>query len=551
MTYVITQNCCNDASCVAECPVDCIRPTPDDREAFAAAEMLYIDPDSCIDCGACVEACPVGAVSAEADLPAHLARFAEFNAEYFVAHPLTAGPSLPGPVKPAQERGELAVAVVGAGPSGSYVVDELVQRGNVRVTVYDRLPTPWGLLRSGVAPDHQHTKDLASLFERAVAKKNVTLQLNVAIGTDVTVPELLSSHHAVVLATGAADPQPWDVPGAELPGVHPASDFVAWYNGHPDYAHLRFDLSGERAVVVGNGNVALDMARVLLLSPERLAKTDIADHALETLRTSNIREVVIIGRRGPLQAAYTTAELHALAAMDDVDVVIDPAEAALDPVSQGVVDRGEAGYPGELKVRLASEYAAAPPGNSARRLVLRFLREPMRVHGQQVATGVELAVNQLSLAKNQVGTTRTGATEMLDASLILTSVGYRGRRVAGIPFDERRGTIPTTDGRVVDDERTYPGLYGTGWIRRGAQGGLGSSRIDATQVVEAVITDFNDGILVDPSAPTPVGAAAVDLDGWRAIDSAERGAGLGTGRPRVKLVQSHELVAASRRPHHA
>lgn len=547
MTYVITQNCCNDASCVAECPVDCIRPTPDDRVAFAAAEMLYIDPDSCIDCGACMDACPVGAVAPEEDLPVHLARFAEFNAGYFLAHPLAPTAPSPRAVKPDPERGELSVAIVGAGPSGSYVTEELLERGNVRVSVYDSLPTPWGLLRSGVAPDHQHTKDLAGLFERTAAKKQVDLRLNVAVGTDVTVDDLLASHHAVVIATGAADPQPWDVPGADLSGVHPATDFVAWYNGHPSAAHLDFDLSGERAVIVGNGNVALDMARVLLMTPEQLNATDIASHALDKLENSNIREVVVLGRRGPLQAAYTSAEFHALASLDGVDVVVDAVEAVLDEASLAAVANGTAGYADRLKAILASECAASPVTGAARRLVFRFLREPARVLGSTRVEGLELAVNRLVDDGGRLATQRLDETETLSADLVLTSVGYRGRPIPGVPFDDLRGVVSNIHGRIVNAvAEPIAGLYATGWIRRGAQGGLGSSRLDAVETVDHIVADFNAAVLTDPSTPSSAVPGELSLSDWKVIDAWETQAGQDAGRPRIKLTKIEEMLAVAR-----
>lgn len=551
MTYVITQNCCNDASCVAECPVDCIRPSPDDREAFAAAEMLYIDPDSCIDCGACMEACPVGAVSAEDELPDHLARFAQFNAEYFVQFPLTGSSGSPRPPKPDGGRGELSVAVVGAGPSGAYVLEELLERGNVKVAVYDALPTPWGLLRSGVAPDHQHTKNLAALFEKASSRTNVSVRLNVPIGDTVSIDQLRERHHAVVLATGAADAQPWEVPGADLVGVHPASDFVAWYNGHPDKRALAIDLTAtERAVIVGNGNVALDMARVLLMTPDELARTDVADHALDALAASAVREVVVVGRRGPLQAAYTSAEFHALAALPEVDVVIDPDEARLDDVSRQLLADGAASFGEGLKARLAGEYAAAQPRGRSRRLVFRYLVDPVEVLGEGAVRGLALARTQILEDGGSTVAVRTEQVEELAAGLVLTSVGYRGRALPGVSFDERTGTIPSLDGRVVDQGGSpCPGLYVTGWIRRGATGGLGSSRLDAAEVVDHIVRDFNDAVVARITDDDPPGLGdAVDLTGWRSIDVREREAGRAVGRPRVKLVSIEEMVDAARHP---
>ncbi|HSV39962.1 MAG TPA: FAD-dependent oxidoreductase [Nocardioidaceae bacterium] len=541
MTYVITQNCCNDASCIAECPVDCIRPTPEERARFASAEMLYIDPDSCIDCGACVDACPVGAVSYEDELTDPQRRFLEFNAGYFAQYPLVPTYDTARIVKLDGSRGELRVAIVGSGPSGAYVAEELLSRGQVKVSVYDALPTPWGLLRSGVAPDHQHTKDLAAIFEKTADKAALELHLNVAIGTDVSVDELLASHHAVVLATGAADAQPWDLPGADLTGVSSANDFVAWFNGHPDASDKVFDLSCERVVIVGNGNVALDVARVLTMSRDELLKTDIADHALEALSNSSVREVVVLGRRGPLQAAYTSPEFYALGFLPGVEVVIDEGEAELDELSRALVDGGDVSYAEQLKAGLAGEYAAKTRTGAERRIVFRYLSEPARVLGADRVEGVEIAHTRLREQDGSLVTERTGESEELVAGLVLTSVGYRGRPIDGVPFDEARGVIPNDDGRVV----AAPGLYATGWIRRGAKGGLGSSRVDAEEVVDHLVNDFNAALLSDPSTEAQ-SVAAIGLDGWRAIDQHERSAGQSVGRPRVKLVTVPDLLEAAR-----
>ncbi len=305
MAYVITQACCNDASCVDVCPVNCIHPTPDEPE-FATTEMLYIDPQTCIDCGACVDECPVDAIFGENELSEAHSMYPEINAAYFEKHPIGPDwPELGSPRKLSAELGTLRVAIVGSGPSACYAAIELTSRPRVEVDMFDRLPTPYGLVRAGVAPDHPGTKGVSDVFRSALGKRSVQCHFNVEVGRHVSHEELLEHHHAVIYAVGAASDRRLGVPGEDLPGSHAATEFVAWYNGHPDYADHEFDLSGERAVIVGNGNVALDVARVLVTDPDELAKTDMAEHAVEALRHSNIREVVIVGRRGPAQAAYT------------------------------------------------------------------------------------------------------------------------------------------------------------------------------------------------------------------------------------------------------
>lgn len=536
MTYVITQSCCNDATCILDCPVDCIRPTPGDPE-FVNAEMLYIDPDSCIDCGACQDACPVSAVYPEDELPSELRHFTEFNAGYFLRHPLAPSDhSSQRPAKPSADLGVLRVAVVGSGPASAYLAEDLLERGNVKVDVLEKVPTPWGLLRYGVAPDHLSTKALTTVFDRPFKSDAFEYHLNVEVGKDISVEELCASHHAVVVATGAADPVPWTVPGADLPGVHPATDFVAWYNGHPDHADSYFDLSGERAVIIGNGNVALDVARILLLGPDELNASDIAEHAREALLASNVREVVIAGRRGPLHAAYTVGEFSAIAHLPGVDLIIDPTEAELDQVSRDYLTSAEARYEDGLRAELTSRFAARRPSNADRRVVFRYLAEVAEVIGTEHVEGVRFHRDDL----HEV------------AGLVLTSIGYRGRAIAGVPFDNARGTIPNRGGRVlVEDGEVAPGLYTVGWAKRSASGGIGTGRVDAQETAAAIIDDFNAGLLAVDNTDLAETLAArsvevVTSDGWKAIDDYERETGRRAGRPRQKLVRVAEMLKVAR-----
>ncbi|WP_342800200.1 FAD-dependent oxidoreductase [Nocardia sp. No.11] len=554
MAYVITQRCCNDASCVTECPVDCIRPTPDQPE-FATAEMLYIDPDTCIDCGACVDACPVDAIFSEDDLLASLARYREINAAYFQRHPLESNfDPLATPTRPPKDLGTLRVAIVGAGPAACYAADELLRRSDVEVEMFDRLPTPWGLVRAGVAPDHAGTKNVANMFDSAFRRETLQYYLNVEVGQHIDHQELLDHHHAVIYAVGASSDRKLGVPGEDLPGSHSATEFVAWYNGHPDFADREFDLSGERAVIVGNGNVALDVARVLTVDPDELAKTDIADHALDALRNSNIREVVILGRRGPLQAAYSTPEFLSLTHLKGVDVVVDPADLALDPHSQALLDDPNIEPSLRLKYTLAQEYSIAEHDPAHKRIVFRYLTTPTAVHGEDKATSIEFAHNELTEENGQLVATATDRTESLDTGLVLRSIGYRGVPVAGLPFDERRGTVPSEHGRVIEATEPVPGVYVSGWIKRGPRGVIGSNRVDAEETVEALIADFIAGKLTAPTGDRAALQALlaqrqpelVDRKGWKTIDQAEKAAGKAAGRPRVKFTTRAELLKAAK-----
>ncbi|MEV0687683.1 FAD-dependent oxidoreductase [Nocardia sp. NPDC050378] len=551
MAYVITQRCCNDASCVTECPVDCIRPTPDQPE-FATAEMLYIDPDTCIDCGACVDACPVDAIFSEDDLLASLGRYREINAEYFRRHPLeTNFDPLATPVRPPKSLGTLRVAIVGAGPAACYAADELLRRSDVEVEMFDRLPTPWGLVRAGVAPDHAGTKNVATMFESAFRRDTLQYYLNVEIGEHIDHRELLEHHHAVIYAVGASSDRKLGVPGEDLPGSHSATEFVAWYNGHPDFAEREFDLSGERAVIVGNGNVALDVARVLTVDPDELAKTDIADHALDALRRSNIREVVILGRRGPLQAAYSSPEFLALTHLKGVDVVVDPADLDLDEHSRAVVDDPNIEPSLRLKYQLAQEYSTGRRDPANKRIVFRYLATPTEVLGDDHVTGIEFAHNELTA---DLVATPTDRTERLDTGLVLRSIGYRGVPVPGLPFDERRGVVPSEHGRVLADTQPLPGVYVAGWIKRGPRGVIGSNRIDAEETVEALIDDFIAGRLTNPTRDRAALRALlterqpdlVDRAAWKTIDQAEKAAGKAAGRPRVKFTTRADLLKAAK-----
>ncbi|MFI5782142.1 4Fe-4S binding protein [Nocardia sp. NPDC051570] len=490
MPYVVTQSCCSDASCVYACPVNCIHPTPDEPD-FLTAEMLYVDPQACVDCGACASACPVDAITSTKKLTEDQKPFIEINAAFYRQsrlRPIMAKP-VPAPAVSA-ERGPLRVAIAGSGPSAMYAADELLTQRDVSVTVLDRLPVPYGLARHGVAPDHIRTRQVSRLFDVISAQPGFGSYLNVAVGEHLSHADLLEHFHAVIYAVGASADRKLSIPGEGLPGSASATEFVAWYNGHPDQADREFDLSHRRAVIVGNGNVALDVARILTSDPELLTGTDVAPRALEALRHSKIEEVVIVGRRGPAESAFTVPEFVGLLGAD-IDIVVegDMPDAVAD-TAQKV----------EQKLDLLRGLADRPVG-ARKRIVLRYLSAPVALAGIDRVTGIELIRTELVTgADGTVRAVPTDAIETLDAGLVLASVGYRGVPLPGLPFDQGRGVIPNVEGRVVRaaDGVTVPGTYVTGWIKRGPTGFIGTNKSCAQQTVRRLVDDFNTGRLAEP-----------------------------------------------------
>jgi ferredoxin/flavodoxin---NADP+ reductase len=449
-------------------------------------------------------------------------------------------------------------AIVGAGPAGAFAAAALLRaRGDAEIDLFERLPTPWGLLRAGVAPDHQEIKRLQDTFERTTLRRGCRFIGNVEVGVDVQHSELAEHYSAIVYATGAQTDKSLGIPGEEKPGSWAATEFVAWYNGHPDFRERAFDLSARRAVVIGNGNVAADVIRVLTRDPGELARTDIADHALEALRASRIEEVVVLGRRGPAQAAFTSAELRELGRLDGVALHVEPDVAELDPVSAEWLER-EGTFTARKNVELLRGFAADPPNAGApRRIDLRFLTSPVEIRGDGRVEAVDVRANEIVRADDGSLRARAvdGPVETIEAGLVLRSVGYRAVPLPGVPFDERAFVLPNEAGRALTaDGEPLPGVYAVGWIKRGPTGILGTNKRDAEETVACLAEDLREGRLRE----TPEDAReridallaerapnAVTAEGWRAIDALERERGRGAGRPRVKLVTRDELVAAA------
>ncbi|GAB4003434.1 FAD-dependent oxidoreductase [Nocardioides ultimimeridianus] len=489
------------------CPVNCIHPAPGEP-GFGTAEMLYIDAAACVDCGACTTACPVGAIDHVSRLTPDQLPFVELNNAYFVGEPHADRTPLALVEKRSYDVAPMRVAVVGAGPAGLYAADELLKVPGMTVHVYDRLLTPHGLVRAGVAPDHTRTKRAQDLFAQIEQEQGFDYRLGVEVGVDVTHEQLSAAYDAVLYSVGAATDRRLGVEGEDLPGSVSATELVAWYNGHPERAHDSYDLATRRAVVIGNGNVALDVARVLTLPPEHLVHTDISDVALAALRDSRIEEVVVLGRRGPEHAAFTLPEMIGLSGEHDIDIVVE----------------GEIPTTTAKTRQLRLLAGRAPLGGGRRRIVFRFLAEAERILGTDRATGVELK----------------GTGEVIEAGLVIRAVGYRAHAVPDLPFDEERAVVPNERGRVT------PGTYVAGWIKRGPNGFIGTNKTDATETVGALLEDARAGLLAAPTTPPPA-LDAIDLRGWQRIAAAERAAGVAADRPRVKLLDREALAAAAGR----
>lgn len=442
----------------------------------------------------------------------------------------------------------LRVAIVGSGPAGFYSADALLRNKSRPVTVdmFERLPVPFGLVRFGVAPDHQTIKRVQAAFEKTAQLPGFRFFGNVGLGSELSLDELHRRYHAVLIAVGAPTDKHLGVPGEELSGSYAATSFVGWYNGHPDFVGQSFDLTSERAVVVGVGNVALDVARILVRKPEDLAKTDIAGYALEALRASRIREVVLLGRRGPAQAAFDQGELADIADLPDVQVSVEGELPEENPEQLEAAARKNFEYVQAL--------ASQPLRAVERRVKLRFLASPAEIVGEGgKVRGVKIEKTRLvQQPDGSVVARGSGEYELLPAGVVMRSIGYRGVAVPGLPFDERSGTIPNRAGRITDgkDGPTLPGLYTAGWIKRGPTGLIGTNKACAKETVDAVLQDAealssaersNDDIAAELERR---GIRAVTFQDWRRIDQLEQEAGKALGKVREKYVKIEEMLAA-------
>lgn len=452
----------------------------------------------------------------------------------------------------------IRVAIIGSGPSGFYAAEALQKQKDhiIEVDMFDRLPTPFGLVRGGVAPDHPKIKSVTKVYDRIAKKENFRFYGNVEFGTDITHDDIAKHYHYVIYAVGAQTDRSLNIPGEDLQGSHAATEFVAWYNGHPDYRDFEFDLTQETAIVVGVGNVAMDVARILARSQDELYETDIADYALDALKNSNVKNIYVLGRRGAAQAAFTNPEIKELGEMEEAAIIIAPEEVNLDPLSKQYVedvnDRTVV-----RNVEIMAEYSERTPDtNKPKQIIMRFLTSPIEIIGETQVEAVKIVKNELYL--NEKGVLRPRSTdqhETIPAGLIFRSVGYRGVPLSGVPFREDWGTIPNEKGRIInwDTKEVVNGEYAVGWIKRGPSGVIGTNKPDSQESVSALLDDIEHGVSLNPSDPTAEAVEElvrerkpdfVSYADWQIIDQLEIERGEAIGRSRLKFTEVSDMLSA-------
>jgi ferredoxin--NADP+ reductase len=448
----------------------------------------------------------------------------------------------------------LRVAIIGAGPAAFYAADALLQNGATPVSVdmFDRKPTPFGLVRDGVAPDHQKIKSVTRIYDKIASLPNYRFFGNVHFGSELSHNDVRAHYDAVIYAVGAQSDRRMGIPGEDLAGSYPATVFVGWYNGHPDYPDLEFDLSQENVAIIGQGNVAIDVARVLAKTPDELASTDIADHALERLRESKVKNIYVIGRRGPAQAAFTNPEIKEMGELEGAELVVDPAELELDPLSQ-------AALPGDKtamrNLETLRKHAHPPKGDRQRRVYVRFLLSPAELIGEDGrVVAIRLQHNRLEDdGRGGVRAVGSGEYETLPAGLVFRSIGYKGVALPGVPHDERSGTIPNERGRVLDlaTGKPIPGEYVVGWAKRGPSGIIGTNKPDSVETVKMLLEDAS--VLKRAHDELASSEAIVSLlrercprfvtyGDWGLLDKIETMRGMEQGRPRVKFTNVGHML---------
>jgi ferredoxin--NADP+ reductase len=458
------------------------------------------------------------------------------------------------------EQNPLRVAIVGSGPAGFYTAEHILKHEgtHAEVDMFDRLPTPYGLVRFGVAPDHPKIKSVIRVYEKTAARPEFRFFGNVEVGTDVSVDELRERYQAVVFAYGTQTDRHLGIPGEKLAGSHPATEFVNWYNAHPDFADREFDLSCERVVVIGNGNVAADVARMLALTPDELGETDTADHAIEAFNAASVKEIVVLGRRGPAQAAFTNPEVRELGEMVDADIDVDPGEMELDELSREWLDSDDADPTNRRNVDIFTDFSQREPEGKNKKIVMRFLRSPVEIQGDGKVERIVVAKNELQRDESgKIRAVDTGEREEIECGMVLRSIGYRGEPIEGVPFDDGSGLIHNEGGQIHDGSgEQVPGLYAVGWIKRGPSGVIGTNKKDAQETVDILFADLEAGRV--PEAELAGDRSSIEslleerkpdhvtFERWQAIDAAEVEAGKPYGRPRVKFCKVEELIEASK-----
>jgi ferredoxin--NADP+ reductase len=448
---------------------------------------------------------------------------------------------------------DVRVAIVGAGPAGFFLAERLLGQGDpiVGVDLYERLPAPYGLVRFGVAPDHEKIRSVTRAFDAVASRPGFRYFGNVEYGAEVTLRDLRRHYDAVCFTTGAQTDRRMGIPGEDLAGSYPATEFVAWYNGHPRFRSLSFDLAVERVAVVGVGNVAVDVARILCRLPDALAATDIADHALAALRASRVKEVYLLGRRGPAQAAFTTPEARELGELAGTDLIIAPGEVALDPLSGAQLERS-GDRTARKKVEVLQSLAGRAPTGNPRRLFLRFLVSPVELlaDGRGRVRAMRLVRNRLEAAADgSLQAVPTGDCEELPVQMVFRSVGYRGVPLPDLPFDETRGIVPNAGGRILapTTHDPLPGLYVAGWIKRGPSGVIGTNKPDAAETADAILEDLRSGAAPRPATEDPAAIETllqerqpclITFEDWKEIAALESARGEANGRPRIRLTEA-------------
>lgn len=444
----------------------------------------------------------------------------------------------------------LRVAVVGSGPSGFYTTESLLKSESivVQVDMFDRLPTPFGLVRGGVAPDHPKIKSVTKVYDKIASQGRFSFWGNVTIGRDVAVDELRRFYDAIVFACGAETDNRLGIPGEDLPGSHTATEFVGWYNAHPDYRDRVFDLSVEVAVVIGQGNVAMDVSRILSKTVDELRNTDIADYALDALAESKIKEVHLIGRRGPVQAKFTSPEIKEIGELADCEPILSQEDLVLDPASEAELNDPDNQH-SQKNMAVLRAFAARQPAGKSRKYYIHFLKGPVEIRGSRRVESIVLERNRLEGAPFQTRAVGTGVLEDLPCGLVFRSVGYRGVPIPGVPFDERRGVFPNVEGRIQNAVSRVPGLYAAGWIKRGPSGVIGTNKPDSQETAAAVIADaLTLAPCESPNSEELLallesrGVRPVTYSDWRRIDEAEIQRGKPKGKPREKFTRISEML---------
>ncbi len=452
------------------------------------------------------------------------------------------------------ESNPLKVAIVGSGPSGFYATEALIKSDRtVEIDLIERLPAPFGLVRSGVAPDHPKLKQAIQVYKKIAENPEFNFVGNVTVGKDIKAEELQQTHHAVIYTCGAETDRKLGIPGEDLPGSYTATEFVGWYNGHPDYRERTFDLSHETAVVIGQGNVAADVSRILAKSVDELKHTDISQHALDALAESKVKTIYVVGRRGPAQAKFASKELKEFLEIENCRPYIDPKELELNETSQQELDAKE-GRGNKKNVEIFQKFAESEDTGKPRTCISTFLKSPVRLDGEGRLEKVVLEINELSGEPFKQSAKGTGETMEIECGILFRSIGYNGVPIEGVPFYERWGTIPNVNGRITTEHGgdVVPGLYTAGWIKRGPSGIIGTNRACAVESVDMLLEDINK---LDVDKPGREGLYKIlDANGvqhinysqWQKIDDAEVAAGEPKGKPREKIIRREEMLAIAK-----